>query len=115
LLIIVIRGPPARRTISMATINVAPRPSGAPALVGWDGVDLGFHASASSDTNSMASTIGGVARYMNSAAVGLHTATMMVAKANAATSTVFGGTTIGPPNNYTAMEGNNVLFARFKG
>ena len=52
---------------------------------------------------------------MNSAAVGLHTATMMVAKANAATSTVFGGTTIGPPNNYTSMEGNNVLFARFKG
>lgn len=90
-------------------------PTGVIALVGWDGVDLGFHAIATSDTSTMASTIGGVARYINSSAVGLHAATMMVAKANAANSTVFGGVTIGPPNNYTSMEGNSVLYAKYKG
>jgi hypothetical protein len=95
--------------------NTLSGPSGLFALIGWDGVDLGFHVALSSDTNTVAGSGGGAARYLNSASVGLHTATMMIAKANVATSTAFGGVQIGPPNNYTSVEGNSVLYAKFKG
>lgn len=91
-------------------VNSQSGPAGTIAIVGWNGVGLGHCTVNSSDTNTVAGSVGGVAEYSNSAAVGLNTATMFVAKANAATSTLFGGIASWP-----SPEGNSVLLAKYKG
>lgn len=92
-------------------------PTAVLAMVLWDGVNSGFTCIGSSDTSTVAGDQSCAAHYLNSASVGLHTATMGVAKANAASSTLFSGN--GSLNNAPtppySVEGNSVLFARFKG
>lgn len=92
-------------------VNTTGGPSGTIAVVGWNGVACGHATVNSSDTSTVAGSVGGVAEYINSAAVGLNTATMFVAKANATASTLFGGT-VSPG---FSVEANSVLLAKFKG
>jgi len=95
-----------------AFINSLSGPSGTLAAIGWNGVVSGYWTINSSDNNLEADSAGGVARYSNSAAVGLNTAGMYIAKANTATSTIRGGAS-SPP--WTTKELNSCLLATFKG
>ena len=95
-----------------AFINSLSGPSGTLAAIGWNGVVSGYWTINSSDNNLEADSAGGVARYSNSAAVGLNTAGMYIAKANTATSTIRGGAS-SPP--WTTNELSSVLLATFKG
>lgn len=92
-------------------VNSGSGPAGTIAVVGWNGMSVGHATVNSSDTSTVAGSVGGVAEYVNPAAVGLNTATMFVAKANAATSTLFGGVA----SAGFSPEANSVLFAKYKG
>jgi hypothetical protein len=87
-------------------------PSGTLAAIGWNGVVCGYWAINSSDTSNLEDSAGGVAHYVNSNAVGLNTAGMFVAKANASNSTIRGGASVPP---WTTNELNSVLLASFRG
>jgi hypothetical protein len=65
-------------------------PSGILSLVGWDGVAVGYYIKNTSDNTYTEVGVSGEARYLNSNTVGLHTATMFIAKANGSGSTVWG-------------------------
>jgi hypothetical protein len=87
-------------------------PSGLIAVVLWDGVCVGHVMSVSSDAPYTANSYGGCgAKYIDPAFIGLHSATMGCAKANATASVFLGG----GPSSPDSTEGNHVLFACFKG
>jgi hypothetical protein len=93
-------------------INSQSGPSGMIAAVCLNGlVNVGFWAKFSSDTTVIAGGAGTDARYNASAMVGQNKLYMCVAKANTATSTVWGGT----PNYAPNYEVNGVMFVRYRG
>lgn len=96
-----------------AFVNSGSGPSGIIAAVCLNGLTyVGYWAKYSSDNNIMVSGFSGSARYNNSASIGKNTLAMCVAKANAATSTVWGSS---QPPNYSEPEINSMMLVRYRG
>ena len=87
-------------------------PSGFIALVGWDGVAVGYYNKFSHDDSVNAEGTSGHARHMNNNTVGLHMATMLVAKANASTTTLWGAA---PAPTWPFPNINHEMLIRYKG
>lgn len=93
-------------------INSGSGPSGLLHAVCLNGLtNVGVWGGASSDTNTVAGGAKNEAHYNASAVVGQNTLAMCVAKANAATSTIWGGTSAYAPN----LEVNGVMYVSYKG
>jgi hypothetical protein len=95
-----------------AFINSQYGASGLISVVGWDGVGLGYWNKFSSDLTNMASSISGEARYLAEHSVGVHTATMFVAKVNTPKSTAWSGA---PNPPWTHPEFNQEMLIRYRG
>lgn len=87
-------------------------PSGAIAVIGWNGILAGHGECFSSDTPYIAGSNTGAAHYSNSAAIGLNVVTMLCACVNAPNTVLFSGGNAGISSLY---EGNQVMFARYLG
>lgn len=85
--------------------------SGFIALVGWDGVGVGYYNKQSSDNTQMQDGVAGAARYSNSNSVGIHTATMLIAKANGLGTTVWGAA----PSPWPFPNINQEMLVHYKG